>query len=273
MTGGTTGTTPAQLQVTNVDGTGGVLSFVVTRPGTGYATTTNVATVADGASTGTLATIDILTIGNTPFDSLVGVQATLFTAGGGGSFGTPSITNVTGVQVVDAEHTDGFIVETIKGVEIQSLGTKATKAYGLHASAPTGGTSGNYAIYLPTAGRDGGITFGTSTNPTANLYSGGRGFLVSDGWLTVTPSYITVPSPTTVFPLQSRPQFNISTGSLSNVIALVAETYLTGSLLATNGVATISVNINGTGYVVGDIVTVTGSTGTAASARTRPVTA
>ena len=168
----------ARLTVTTIDGTGGVLTFSLTRPGAGYSVASGVATTL-GAGTG--ATVNILSIGTSTYASTVGVQAQGITATG--MFSTSTVTTATAFQVLNNVVGSGpIVIGTQLGLDVPTLTTASTNAYGIRVAAPTGGSSVNNALnFVASTAAAGGITFGTD----ANLYRSAVGMLKTDTDLTV----------------------------------------------------------------------------------------
>ncbi len=170
------GSGTAQVKVTSVSA-GVILTVVLTRPGSGYAIAIG-ATLTGGAGTG--ATLDILSINATPFTIVVGVQGQGFDATS--QFVTPTVTYAIGLRAVAPVLGAGPVVVTnIIGIDVPAHSITTTNSYALRLAAPTGGTAINQALnFVASALPSGGITFGSDTSPSTNLYRSAAKTLKTD---------------------------------------------------------------------------------------------
>lgn len=104
---------------------------------------------------------------------------------------------------------------------------------------------------------------GVETNPTANLYRAAPGVMQTDGALTIIPTITTalpqLPS-TWMAPLQSIPAWNLTSGAGLNVAAAYFGINMTATLAGTTGIIAVVINDGGTGYGVGNFLSIPGGT-------------
>lgn len=241
----TGGSGTAQLTVTTIGGGGAVTTLFLSRPGSGYTVSSGVATTG-GAGTGL--TINILSIGTSTYTSVTGLQAQSITASG--SFSTSTITTATALSILDANRGSGpLTIGTNIGVDIPVLSAVATNSYGLRLAAPSGGTAINNALnFVSSTTPAGGITY----DDDVQIYRSATGALIING----------IAGSTTT--LTARKQMNATTAGGSGV-GVYAQPYIIDNAGSTGGLLTFVVTMggSGSGYVVGNTITVTGGSGTA----------
>lgn len=236
-----------QVSVTSVSGGGVITGLSVLRGGNNYVVGQN-CTVTGGSGTG--ATINILTVASTTFTSATAIEAQAVS-----SVGSPvgsSVTEATAIQVAPNNVGSGpMSITTCIGIDVAAQTATATNNYGVRIAAPTGGTAVNNALQMAdTSGTSaGGITFGADAAPQANLYRSAASTLRTDGRLRVASV------------VESTYEI-VNNGNVTNAIGSVSGVTFTGVIPSINGLLTVTVGSGGTGYTAGDVLTVTGCSGT-----------
>ena len=167
----------------------------------------------------------------------------------------------TGIIVGIAQQATSNIGIDVRGAlgGTTNAGVKIAQSGG--GSTPAGALT--TALWLSGSGTAGGILWGNDLGPTANLYRSGAGTLRTDGILLGNPLQLAATPTGTSAAIIGSPQWNQTTGTTNIGVGVSGSNALNGLQLSTNGVSTFVISNGGTGYLLNDLLTVTGGSGTA----------
>ncbi len=199
-------------------------------------------TVSGGTTVGVRGSNIITAVVGGTYSTSIGVVGQAITVS---AAATSTITLAAAFQVLASNRGAGpLTIVTLIGMDIPTTSVVATNAYGIRLAAPTGGTAINNALnFVAATTAAGGITFGADALPQANLYRSATQVLSTDATLA------------SVYKISLD-------GAVTTVVASQSGVAFLGTVPSTAGLLTVSVNAGGTGYSVGNVLTVTGCSGT-----------
>ncbi len=159
-----------------------------------------------------------------------------------------------------------FNASTVPATSAATAATYATRdgnAASAFGSLILGGTSQQSLQFVADTSPSAGIAFGSDTSPTANLYRAGLGRLQTDGLLKVAPTINQLvpfadPPSSYMGAFVCDPAWNSTIFNGKSLISAYITNNFNNSLPGTNAVDTVVVNDGGIGYVVGDLLIVSG---------------
>ncbi len=159
-----------------------------------------------------------------------------------------------------------FNASTVPATSAATASTYATRdsnAGSAFGSLTLGGTLQQSLQFLADTTPAAGIAFGTDTFPSVNLYRASAGIIRTDAAFIASTTVNTLFAPQSLgtsvrYALNVLPLWNMSTASASNVGAMTLQNVMTNSLAGTNAIATVDVVDGGSGYLIGDLVVVSG---------------
>ncbi len=179
-----------------------------------------------------------------------------------GSYGSLSAINTFAVDY-KGRLTTASSVSATSAATASTYATRDSNAASAFGSLILGGTSQQSLQFVADTSPSAGIAFGSDTSPTANLYRAGLGRLQTDGLLKVAPTINQLvpfadPPSSYMGAFVCDPAWNSTIFNGKSLISAYITNNFNNSLPGTNAVDTVVVNDGGIGYVVGDLLIVSG---------------